>query len=104
MSSIPPNLVGPILQSDLTQQQISSIRDNLRAQQADARNQQSTAVAEKDSTVETDDDDIRIHGDAEGGGSQGRYLTESEGNSENPTPCETDNFPEDQITHIDLEA
>jgi len=78
MSTLPPNLVGPILQSALVQRQVSQVRDSERAQEANAQRQQSNVISEKDSTVETTDDDTQVYSDAEGGGSQGRPFTEQE--------------------------
>ena len=103
MSTVPPNLVGPILQSNLAQRQVSQVRDNERAQETSAQRQQSKAINEKDSTVETTDDDTQVHADAEGTGSQGRAFSEPEEAEEQPG--DSDSEPEsEEGRHIDFEA
>lgn len=75
MSAVPPNFVGPILQSHLTQRQVSAVRDSERNQRASADHQQAKAIDEKGSTVETAEDTTQVHTDAEGAGSQGRAFS-----------------------------
>lgn len=105
MSSVPPNLVGPILQSNLTQRQVSGVRDNERAQQANADRQQNAALDEKDTTVETTDDDTRVHADAEGGGSQGRAFSNPQEEQPGPEAPESDlDARGEEGRHIDLQA
>lgn len=82
MSAVPPNLVGPILQSNMMQRQVSSVRDNEEAQKATATRQQGVASDEKDITVETTDNDTQVHADAEGTGSQGRTFSEASDSQE----------------------
>lgn len=103
MSTVPPNLVGPILQSGLMQRQVSQVRDNERAQEANAQRQQSNLINEKDSTVETTDDDTQVYTDAEGGGSQGRAFSEPEEAQEQSADSDLDSKPEEG-RHIDFEA
>ena len=103
MSSVPPNLVGPILQSNLAQRQVSQVRDNERAQETNAKRQQSNLISEKDSTVETTDDDTQIYADAEDTGSQGRAFSEPEEDQEPPADSDTDTEREEG-RHIDFEA
>lgn len=103
MSALPPNLVGSILQSNVSQRQVSNIRNREETQRATADRQQTAAVDETDSTVETTDDDTQVHADAEGTGSQGRPFTQEEEEEKK------DNQPEESAdgqagTHIDLEA
>ena len=93
MSAVPPNLVGPILQSHMMQRQASSVRDNEETQKATAARQQGVSSDEKDNTVETTDDDTEVHSDAEGTGSQGRTFSESPDGQEPPVP---DNPDEDE--------
>lgn len=103
MSSVPPNLVGPILQSNLTQRQISRVRDNERSQESSSQRQQANAIDERDSTVETTDGDTQVHSDAEGMGSQGRAFTGSEPDEQ--APADQELLPDQQEgRHIDLEA
>ena len=103
MSTVPPNLVGPILQSNLTQRQVSQDRDNERAQETSAQRQQSNAINEKDSTVETTDDDTEVYADAEGGGSQGRTFTEPEEVQEQVADTDAP-LESEEGRHIDFEA
>jgi hypothetical protein len=91
MSTLPTSMVGSILQGPLTQHQVSALRDSERAQRAVAQRQQVLAVTEKDSTVETTDNDTQVHTDSEGQGSQGRAFSEPEDNSpETPGPPSPD--------------
>jgi hypothetical protein len=78
MSAVPPNFVGPILQSHLTQRQVSQVRDKEEVQRSEADRRNAAAIDEQDSTVETTDNDTQVHTDAEGAGSQGRAFTEAE--------------------------
>ena len=104
MSTLPPNLAGSILQSHLAQRQASKVRERDEAQRATAERKNSSAIDEKDTTVETTDSDTQIHTDAEGTGSQGRAFTQGEAPDE-----EQDREPPpppvgDTGHHIDLEA
>lgn len=102
MSSVPPNLVGPILQSHLAQRQVASVRDSERASAAVNLRQQAHIIDEKGSTVETTDNDTQVYADAEGTGSQGRPSSQPENPDQN---AEQDQPPEgDQGRIIDLEA
>jgi len=103
MSAVPPNLVGPILQSHMMQRQASSVRDNEETQKAAASRKQGVASDEKDNTVETTDDDTQVHSDAEGTGSQGRAFSESD-ESEEPTPPDTPNDDDTDGHLIDVQA
>jgi len=103
MSSLPPNLVGPILQSPLAQRQIARVRDNQQAQEASLRHQQTHAVDQQDSTVETTDGDTQVHSDAEGMGSQGRAFTGDQ--PEQPEEAAAEKSPDTpEGRHIDLQA
>jgi len=106
VSSLPPNIAGSVLQSHLTQRQVSTVRETERSQQHHAERQNVDAIDEKDSTVETSDDDTRVDTDAEGGGSMGRAFTESE--DEQDQEASTETHPTDPSGqrghHIDLEA
>ena len=105
MSTVPPNLVGPILQSNLAQRQVSGIRDNEEAQKANATRRQAAATDETDTTVGTDDQDARVDADAEGTGSQGRTFSNPEEAEEaKPEAADADNPSDDEGQHIDLQA
>lgn len=101
MSTLPPNLVGPILQTPLAQRQISNLRDSDGVQRANAQRLQTASAAEKDSTIETADNDTQVHTDSEGQGSQGRAFSDSE--PENPSPPPDEAAPEEGRT-IDFKA
>lgn len=106
MSSLPPNIAGSILQSNLTQRQVSQVREKDRTQQHHAERQNIDAIDEKDSTVETSDDDTRVDTNAEGSGSMGRAFTENEDDEDQDSSAES--RPPDPAgqrgLHIDLEA
>jgi len=105
MSSVPPNLVGPILQSNLAQRQVSGVRDNEEAQKTNANRRQAAALDATDTTVGTDDEDAQIHTDAEGTGSQGRSFTNPEEAEElEGEAAESDLPSDDEGHHIDLQA
>jgi hypothetical protein len=90
MSTLPTSLVGSILQSPLSQQQVSTLRDSERVQRSVAQRQQATASTENDSTVETTDNDTQVHIDSEGQGSQGRAFSEPEEETpDTPPPPDT---------------
>jgi hypothetical protein len=101
MSSVPPNLVGPILQTPLAQRQVSAVRGNEDAQRASAARKQGLTSQEQASTVETTDSDTQIHTDAEGTGSQGRAFSEQPGDEE---PLENAPDDPDEGRLLDLEA
>ncbi len=104
MSSVPPNLVGPIFQTHLTQQQVSAIRQNIRKQEDEAQRVRSAAGDEKEGTVGTTDEDTRVHADAQGPGSEGRGFSASEDESEDLQLPEVDNVCDQLGRYIDLEA
>ena len=101
MSMMPPNLVGPILQSSVMQGQLSSLRDTQEAQRASAERRHTAAVDAQDSTVETTDNDTQVYADAEGTGSQGRAFSET---PEQQEPAESEQGGEVEGRNIDLEA
>ncbi len=100
MSTLPSSLVGSILQSPLTQQQVSTVRDSDRVQRSVAQRQQLAAATENDSAVETTDNDTQVHTDSEGQGSQGREFTEPEEKPQDPS----DPTGPDDSHLIDFEA
>ncbi len=103
MTSVPPGALGPILQTDQVQRQVSQVRDGERTARANADRQQNFAITETDTTVETTDTDTRVHTDAEGGGSQGRAFSQPE----EPEQPQKEAPPQADGVHgglIDLEA
>jgi len=95
VSTLPPNLVGPLLQSHLAQQQVSRVRDTERTQESAARRKQSNAIDQQESTVETTDNDTQVYAEAEGTGSQGRPFS---------TPQEQQPPPQDKPTGDEIEG
>ncbi|HSW46937.1 MAG TPA: hypothetical protein VLM89_15350 [Phycisphaerae bacterium] len=103
MSTLPPNLVGPILQSHLTQRQAAAVRDIERASAAVDLRQQKTIIDEKGSIVETTDNDTQVYSDAEGTGSQGRPFSEQQ--QEPDQPADQNPPPDgDEGRNLDIEA
>lgn len=92
MSSIPPNLVGPILQTPFVQTQAAAARGVDDAQRVNAERRGTIAAAETDTTVETTDTDTQVFTDAEGSGSQGRAFSDEtpEKPADQPPPPATD--------------
>lgn len=102
MSAVPPNLVGPILQSPLAQHHVASIRNNEEAQRASAARQQGRVSEQHDKTVETTDSDTQVHTDAEGSGSQGRAFSDASDQGADTAPAPLVEGDEGRL--IDLEA
>ena len=103
MSAVPPNVVGSVLQSHLTQHQVSVVRDTQESERDNANRRQASAVDEKDTTVGTTDTDTQIHTDAEGTGSQGRAFSSPEEEVEQDAG-EPDSPLGDEGRNIDLKA
>lgn len=82
MSSIPPNLVGPILQTPFVQSQAAAARGVDDAQRANAERRGNLAAIDADTTIEATDTDMQVFTDAEGSGSQGRAFSDQ--NPEQP--------------------
>lgn len=105
MSAVPPHLAASVLQSNVTQRQVSSVRDTERNQRANADTQQARAIDQADSTVEITDESSEVYSDAEGAGSQGRAFSpapedEDALNTASDDPDDPDDTEEGQ--HIDL--
>jgi hypothetical protein len=103
MSGVPPNSIGSVLQSHLTRRTVSNVRDTERNQAASATNRQNQAIDEKDTTIDTGDDNTRISPDAQGSGGQGRAFSSPD--EENPEEIEAlDDEQQGDTPHIDIEA
>ncbi len=107
MSSIPPNVVGPIVQSNATQQQAAKALERERLQQSsavDAGNKLSDKAAD---TVGETGNDTRVDADSEGTGSQGRFAGDEQGEKkeeeDQPTESGIRRDGDGQL-HVDLEA
>lgn len=106
MTHIPSDLSVSAAQAGLQAREVSKDRDVKRAGESHAADRQLKTIDEAGSTVDTEDADVAVFTDAEGGGSQGR---ESAGEP----PAETGREPgaEKGITkddegrlHVDLDA
>lgn len=106
MSSIPPNIVGPILQAGITQRQASRILENEREQQQAAA-ESTGKLHDRLEAVDETDNDTKVNTDAEGLGSQGRFTAESDDGSSTETPTDSAGGitrDDDGQLHLDLEA
>ncbi len=105
MSMIPPNLVGPIVQSGAAQKQAARALEGEREQQSNAvaaGNKISEKAAE---TVGETDNDARVHTDAEGSGGQGGSAGEEHAGTEQDAETESGiRRDDDGQLHVDLEA
>ena len=107
MSSIPPNVVGPILQAGTTQKQASRALENEREQQSNAVLAGSKMREQAAETVGEADNDARVHTDAEGAGSQGRHSGEEQADDkpdEDQAPGHGIHRDDEGQLHVDLEA
>lgn len=103
-SAVPPNMIGSVLQSHLTQRQVSGVRDNERAQEASAGQRQNQAADEKDNTINTSDEDTQISADGHGTGGQGRAFSSGEEAPQDELSEHTDDHDDGQMQHIDIQV
>ncbi len=105
MSTIPPNIVGPIVQSGAAQKQAARVLEGEREQQSNAvaaGNKMSEKAAEM---VGEADNDSRVHTDAEGSGGQGRSAGEEHAESKHDENPDSGIRRDDEgQLHVDLEA
>ena len=105
MSTIPPNIVGPIVQSGAAQKQAARALEGEREQQSNAvaaGNKISEKAAE---TVGETDNDARVHTDAEGSGGQGGSSGEEHAGPEHDDNDQSGiRRDDDGQLHVDLEA
>lgn len=74
MSSIPPNVVGSVLQSGVAQQAQSQPKDRAENEQTDASRELTGRAGTEDILeIEETDGKTKINADGGGGGSQGRH-------------------------------
>jgi hypothetical protein len=103
MSTMPPNVVGSVLQSHMAQHQASVVRETEESQRDNASRRQALAADERDTTVGTADTDTQIHADAEGTGSQGRDFSSPEEEAEQDAD-ESTTPSGDEGRNLDLRA
>ena len=109
MAEIPSDIASSAAGSPLSAREVAKAREARRAGQAHTAERQVKTVDEAGATVDTEEGDTQVFTDAEGAGSQGRALDESEidgspgdtGDEATSTGITTD--AEGQ-THLDLEA
>ena len=107
MSTIPPNLVGPIVQSGAAQKQAARALEGEREQQSNAVVAGNKISEKAAGTVGETDNDSRVHADAEGSGGQGGSTGEEHTESKNDDNAESDagiRRDDDGQLHVDLEA
>ncbi len=105
MSTIPPNLVGPIVQAGAAQKQAARALEGEREQLSNAVVTGNKISEKAAGTVGETDNDSRVHTDAEGsggqGGSTGEEHTESKHDDDAGSGIRRD---DDGQLHVDLEA
>ncbi len=107
MSTIPPNLVGPIVQSGAAQKQAARALEGEREQQSNAVAAGNKMSEKAAGTVGETDNDSRVHTDAEGSGGQGGSAGEEHAESQPDENAESDSGirrDDDGQLHVDLEA
>ncbi len=105
MSTIPPNLVGPIVQSGAAQKQAARALEGEREQQSNAVVAGKKMSEQAADTVGEADNDSRVHADAEGSGSQGRSEGEEHAESKHDDNADAGiRRDDDGQLHVDLEA
>ncbi len=107
MSTIPPNIVGPIMQAAAAQKQASRVLEGERQQQSNAVDAGNKISDKATDTVGEADNDARVHTDAEGGGSQGRFAGDGQDEPKHEDAPEQDQGirrDDKGQLHLDLEA
>jgi hypothetical protein len=107
MSSIPPNVVGSVLQSGIAQQAASQQKDRAENEQTDA-SRELTGRGGTEDILEIEETDGRAKVDADGGGygSQGRADSppEEEAEVEDAIEPSVITRDEDGRAHLDVSA
>lgn len=97
MSTIPPNWLGSIIQTQGAQE-----RANQAKSAEDAKGTERGAFSEKlQDVIENNDRDVEVYSDAEGTGSQGAPSSEPE---EEPKEDETADEEDENAGSLDIEA
>ncbi len=105
MSTIPPNIVGPIVQSGAAQKQAARALEGEREQQSNAVAAGNKMSEKAAGTVGETDNDSRVHTDAEGSGGQGRGAGEEHAESKHDDNPDSGIRRDDEgQLHVDLEA
>ena len=106
MSTVPPNIVGPIVQTVVQQQQAAQTDDAEKARGTEQSQRMAQRSDRAEHTVSDTDSDTAVDAEAGQGGGQGRAFSEQ---PEEPTP-ESQGPPdgvthdEDGRAHVDIQA
>ena len=99
MSTIPPNWLGSIIQSQGAQERAGQAKSA-----EEAKGTERGAFSDKlRDVIENNDRDVEVYSDAEGTGSQGSPFNEAEEQTE-PDEAAEEQEPEDTGAGLDLEA
>jgi hypothetical protein len=107
VSAVPPNIVGPILQVPVQQQQTAQAQDADHAHGSEKSRLLAQRADQAEHAVEDTDGDTVVHADAGGGGGPGRAFSES---PEQPSSQKQEEGEEgvrrgpDGQVHIDIQA
>jgi hypothetical protein len=107
LSSIPPDIASSALQAGYQQREASRISEAARASSGQASQRNEKAIDAADMTVHTDDVELSVYADAEGGGSQGRESEGESADDENAPDSPADSAvttDDDGLPHLDVQA
>jgi len=106
MSTVPPNIVGPILQTVVQQQQAAQTDDAEKARGTEQSRRMAQRSDRAEHTVSDTDSDTAVDPEAGQGGGQGRAFSEQpeEETPESQGPSDAVTRDEDGRPHIDIQA
>lgn len=108
MSEIPADIASSAAQAGYQAHEVDRVRGGNAAGQANAAKRVARAVNETDTTVDTDDADAQVYGDAEGTGSKGKPFEDdapAAGDQEDGDASDSViTEGEDGRPHLDLQA
>jgi len=107
MSQIPSDVSASAAQAGFQAREVDKDREARRAGESHASDRQSKSIDQTDTTVDTEDADVAVFTNAEGGGSQGREPGEEQAEDtpdKAPGAVEGITQGDDGRLHLDLEA
>ncbi|HUW83910.1 MAG TPA: hypothetical protein VMZ31_14070 [Phycisphaerae bacterium] len=106
MSTVPPNIVGPILQTVVQQQQAAQTDDAEKARGTEKSERMAQRSDRAEHTVADTDSDSAVDPEAGQGGGQGRAFSEppEEQAPESQAPPDAVTHDENGQPHIDVQA
>ena len=107
VTQIPSDIPASAAQAGFQSNEVAKEREARRAGAAHATNRQIKSVDEAGAVVDTEDADVAIFAEAEGGGSQGRETAEapeSEASEESAAPQGGITKDDEGQSHVDMEA